>query len=76
VTSYTPQPATPANDRTTLYGVIGIIGAICCFPIGVIFGVLGLMEARKVGKQPILAYIAFGLAALNLIGSIIWWGRR
>ena len=76
MTAYPPQPASPANDRTTTYGVIAIIGAICCWIIGVIFGILSLQEARRVGKQPTLAYIAFVLCALNLIGGIFWWSAR
>jgi hypothetical protein len=76
VTSYPPQPASPASDRTTTYGVIAIIGAICCVIIGVIFGILSYQEARKAGKQPTLAYIAFVLSALNLFGGIFWFSAR
>ncbi len=32
---------------------------------------LGLLEARKVGKQPTLAYIAFGIIVLAFIVNII-----
>jgi hypothetical protein len=65
-------PAT-GSDRTTLWGVLGIISAICCWPIGVLFGILSLTEARKWGKTPTLAYVAFVIAGLNFIGSIIAW---
>lgn len=71
MTSYTPQPASPTNDRTTLFGVLGIIGAICCLPVGIVFGILSLQAAKRVGKQPTLAYIALALCALSLIWSII-----
>ncbi len=70
VTSYTPQPAAPANDRTTLFGVIGIIGAICCFPVGIVFGILAIMQAKRSGKPPTLGYIAIGLCAVLVIVNI------
>jgi len=59
-----------ANDRTTLWGVLGIIGAFCCWPLGLVFGILCLMEAKKYGKPPTLAYIAFGVLALGLVLNI------
>lgn len=77
-TPYPPPPAAqPANDKTTLWGVLGIvIGLICCWPLGVVFGVLSLLEARKAGKAPTLAYIAFAAAALGLIWNIFWFSQR
>jgi hypothetical protein len=64
-------PAAPGNDKVTLWGVLGIVFAICCWPLGIVFGVLGLLEARKVGKPPTLAYIAFGIIVLAFIINII-----
>jgi hypothetical protein len=66
-----PQPA--GNDKTILWGVLGIIFALpfCCFPIGVVFAILSLNEAKKAGKQPTLAYVAFGIAALSLVIAVI-----
>ena len=64
------QPA-PAGDKVTLWGVLGIVFSVCCWPLGLVFDVLGLMEAKKVGKPPTLAYIGFGLAALFAVLSII-----
>ena len=64
------QPA-PAGDKVTLWGILGIVFSICCWPLGLVFDVLGLMEAKKVGKQPTLAYIGFGLAALFAVLTII-----
>lgn len=61
-----------ANDRTTLWGVLGIIGAFCCPVLGLVFAVLCLMEARKYGKSPTLAYVAFALLALGFIGYIVY----
>lgn len=63
------QPA--ADDKTTLWGVLGIVFAFCCLPLGVVFSVLSMNEAKKAGKQPTLAYIGFGLAALILVVNII-----
>jgi hypothetical protein len=64
-----PQPA--GNDKVTLWGVLGIIFSFCCWPLGVVFDVLGLLEARKVGKPPTLAYIGFAIAGVVLILNII-----
>jgi hypothetical protein len=67
-----PPPAAPAsNDKTTLWGVLGIVFAFCCAPLGILFGVLSLLEARKSGKKPTLAYVAFGLAAVLIVVNII-----
>lgn len=75
--TYPPPAAQPANDKTTLWGVLGIVlGLICCWPLGVVFGVLSLLESRKVGKPPTLAYLAFAASALNLIIGIIYWTSR
>ena len=64
-------PAAPGNDKVTLWGVLGIVFSFCCLPLGIVFAVLSLLEARKVGKQPTLAYVAFGIAALSLVINLI-----
>jgi uncharacterized membrane protein len=72
VTAPYPPAATPANDKTTLWGVLGIVtGLICCPLLGVLFGVLSLQEAKKFNKPPTLAYVAFAVSAVNLIISVI-----
>jgi hypothetical protein len=63
------QPA--ASDKVTLWGVLGIVFGVCCWPLGIVFSVLGLQEAKRVGKQPTLAYIGFGVAALLIVLTII-----
>jgi hypothetical protein len=74
---YPPPPAAPSNDRTTLWGVLGIvIGLICCWPLGLLFAFLSFREARKVGKQPTLAYIAFACCAIGIIWNIIYAATR
>jgi hypothetical protein len=71
---YPPPPAAaPAgNDKTTLWGVLGIILAlpVCCWPLGVLFGVLSLLAAKKSGKPPTLAYVAFGIAVVSALINI------
>ena len=64
-------PAAAGNDKTTLWGVLGIVFSLCCVPLGIVFAILSLLEAKKVGKQPTLAYIAFGIAALGIVLNII-----
>lgn len=74
---YPPPAAQPANDKTTLWGVLGIVlGLICCWPAGVVFGILALQEAKKSGKPPTLAYLAFAASAVNLIVGIIYIAGR
>jgi len=68
---YPPPAAAAGNDKTTLWGVLGIVFAICCWPLGVLFAILGIMEARKYGKQPTLSYVAFGIIVLAFIVNII-----
>jgi hypothetical protein len=68
---YGPPAAVPGNDKVTLWGVLGIVFGFCCWPLGLVFSILGLQEAKKVGKQPTLAYIGFGVVGLALILTII-----
>jgi hypothetical protein len=65
-------PAAAGEDRTTLFGVLGIVFSLCCAIVGIVFAILSLMQAKKHGNQPTLAYIAFVIAALNIIGGIVW----
>jgi predicted membrane channel-forming protein YqfA (hemolysin III family) len=65
-------PAAASNDKVTLYGVLGIVGAFCCWPLGVVFAILCLTESKKYGKQPTLAYVAFGILALGLVLNIVF----
>jgi integral membrane sensor domain MASE1 len=69
---YPPPAATPANDKTQLWGILGIvIGLLCCAPLGIVFGFLSVNEAKKSGKSPTLGYVAIALSALNIVVSII-----
>lgn len=68
---YGPPAGAPGNDKVTLWGVLGIVFAFCCWPLGLVFAVLGLLEARKVGKPPTLAYVAFGIIAVVFVVNIV-----
>lgn len=72
---YPPPAATPAgNDKTTLWGVLGIvIGLLCCPILGVVFGILSMNEAKKVGKPNTLGIIAIVASAINIIFSIVYY---
>lgn len=63
---YSPPPATP-EDRTIIFGVLGIIFGWCFPPLGLLFGALSFMQAKRHGKKPTLAYIAFGVSVVFLI---------
>jgi hypothetical protein len=63
-----PPAAAPANDRTELWGWLGIvIGLLCCGILGIVFGVLSLQEAKKHGKSPLLGYLGIGAGVLNIV---------
>ena len=64
-------PAAAGNDKVTLWGVLGIVFALCCPILGIVFSVLCLLEAKKVGKPQTLAIIGFVIAGLSLIVNII-----
>jgi CDP-diglyceride synthetase len=74
LTAPMPPAAAPAgNDKTTLWGVLGIVvGLLCCGLLGIVFGVLSMNEAKKAGKPKTLGIIAIVLSVLNIIGSIIY----
>lgn len=65
-------PAPGGNDKTTLFGVLGIILALCCWPAGLVFAILSLNQAKKNNSSPVLAYVGFVIVALSLIGGIVY----
>ena len=75
MTAPMPPAAAPAgNDKTTLWGVLGIvIGFICCWPLGIVFGILSMNEAKKSGKPNTLGIVAIAASAINLIGTIVYY---
>jgi hypothetical protein len=80
--TYTPPPTPPpppppvaqpaGKDNTNLFGWIGIIGGLCCGLIGIVFGVLSIMQAKKWGNSPVLGYIALAVALVNIVAGAIW----
>ena len=65
------QPVPTGNDRTTLWGVLGIvIGLLCCGPAGIVFGILSINEASKWNKPKTLGILAIVLSALNIVAGI------
>ena len=76
---YTQQPGyqqqpPPGNDRTQLYGILGlVIGLLCCSPIGIVLGVLSMNEAKKAGKPNTLGLVATIVSAVMLVlGPIVY----
>ena len=81
--SYPPPPGPPpggysagpppggGTDRTTLWGVLGIvIGLICCGILGIVFGALSIRDAKRYGKSPVLGWVAIVLGVISIIGSV------
>ncbi|MFI0792349.1 DUF4190 domain-containing protein [Micromonospora rubida] len=71
---YPPPPPPPAagRDRTTLWGVLGIVlGLICCGVLGIVFGYLSVRDAKRYGQSPVLGYLAIAFGVINIIGSLI-----
>ncbi|MEV0809986.1 DUF4190 domain-containing protein [Micromonospora sp. NPDC050200] len=68
-----PPPPPPAGrNRTTLWGVLGIVlGLICCGVLGIVFGYLSIRDAKRYGQSPVLGYLAIAFGVLNIIGSTI-----
>ncbi len=75
MTAPMPPAAAPAgSDRTTLWGVLGIvIGLLCCAPAGIVFGVLSMNEAKKVGKPTTLGIVAIAVSVLNIVFGIVYY---
>ncbi|MER5701280.1 DUF4190 domain-containing protein [Micromonospora sp. NPDC002296] len=69
---YPPPPPAAGRDRTTLWGVLGIVlGLICCGVLGIVFGYLSVRDAKRYGQSPVLGYLAIAFGVINIIGSLI-----
>jgi hypothetical protein len=67
---YQPAGGAGGNDRTTMWGVLGIIiGLICCGILGIVFGALSIRDAKRYGRSQVLGWVAIVLSALNILGS-------
>ncbi|MPZ28949.1 MAG: hypothetical protein GEV12_21750 [Micromonosporaceae bacterium] len=66
-------PAAAGNDKTTLFGVLGlIIGLICCSPAGIVLGILSVNQAKQHGSPPTLGYVAVVVSCIALVFGIIY----
>jgi drug/metabolite transporter (DMT)-like permease len=68
-----PAAAPQGKDRTTLWGWLGIvIGLICCGVLGIIFGVLSILDANKHGNSKVLGIVAIVVSVVNMVvGAIL-----
>lgn len=63
-----PPPVAAGKDRTTLWGVLGIVlGLLCCGILGIFFGYLSVRDAKRYGNPTILGYLAIAAGVLNII---------
>lgn len=66
-------PAAAGNDKTTLFGVLGlIIGLICCSPAGIVLGILSVNQAKQHGSSPTLGYVAVVVSSIALVFGVIY----
>src|SRR6059058_1190157 len=70
---YAPAPGTSTSSTPMVLGILGIVFAICCWPIGLVLGILSYTQA---GKQPgankTLGMVAIGLSiAFGLVGIVM-----
>ncbi|MDG4763797.1 hypothetical protein O7632_06695 [Solwaraspora sp. WMMD406] len=67
---YPPPAASAGSDRSTLWGVLGIVvGLLCCGILGVVFGFLSIRDARRFGKSPVLGWVAVVLSVVNIVAG-------
>jgi hypothetical protein len=66
--AYPTEPV--KSDRTTLFGVLGIVFAFCLWPAGLVFSILAMNAAGSAGKPKTLGIIGLVLTILAAIGSI------
>jgi hypothetical protein len=75
-TPYQP-PAATGRDRTTMWGVLGIVvGLLCCGIAGIVFGYLSIRDARRYGNSEVLGWLAIGLSVLNIVLNAVFAATR
>lgn len=62
-----PMQPPPRSDNTTLFGVLGIVLAICFWPAGLVFSILALNAAARVNKPRTLGVIGLILSVIAII---------
>ncbi|WP_348650517.1 hypothetical protein [Catellatospora sp. KI3] len=67
-----PNPVAPGGqDKARIFGIIGIVTAICCTGVlGIIFGALSVREAKRTGTSAVLGWIAIVLGVLGLCKDV------
>lgn len=69
---YGPPPGAATSNTPMILGILGIVFAFCCWPVGLVLGILSYNQA---GKQPgankTLGMVAIGLSILFGLISII-----
>ncbi|MEV1288509.1 hypothetical protein [Micromonospora sp. NPDC049679] len=68
---YPPPAAAPGNDRTTLWGVLGIVVGLLCGILGIVFGYLSIRDARRCGRSPVLGWVAIAVSVVNVVASAV-----
>ncbi|GHJ46043.1 hypothetical protein Cs7R123_33850 [Catellatospora sp. TT07R-123] len=69
---------TPAGnqDRAKIFGIIGIVTALCCTGLlGILFGWLSLREAKQNGGSTTLGWIAIVVGVLALCSKDLYLWR-
>jgi threonine/homoserine/homoserine lactone efflux protein len=66
-----PMQPPPRNDNTTLFGLLGIVLAICFWPAGILCSILAIRAAARVGKPRTLGLVGLCLCGLAIIIFII-----
>ncbi len=72
--AYPTQPV--KSDRTTLFGVLGIVFAFCLWPAGLVFSILAMNAAGSAGKPKTLGIVGLVLTIVCGVISIAYYAAR
>jgi hypothetical protein len=56
-----------ADERHRNLGIAAVLLTYCFFPVGVFFAIRSFREARRTGRRPTMAYVAFVLLVIQVI---------